>query len=1066
MLGKKELPFGKYKQYLIDYLRMQGVEAREGQVMNCPWHEDSTPSFSVFRGESGELAFNCFGCGRAGDIYKAVEYCTGETDAKKQFEEVERIFGNGESVVSTFVPASSEKEEPTFTPDPEAFKKLTDWLKTQTTDERIRHYFSQRMRDKTLGQSDSYPEEVLKNAVPFFYYWPGARIAEGALGKKTLFDAGIPFSNKDKDLPEEQRRVSWYHDGILAKSKEGFKLLYIDTRQEKPSQKRNPRQGVSYFPIPDDFPEGETVVLMEGEIDAILCHAIGIKAYSMGGVGGLTKKRIEKYIVGKDIPEIILFADNDKNLGSQKKYGLVPVTKDDHIRETVPENLIKLGYKGKIKVTVLPADCPYKDPDDAIRNRDYEIVRKAVREAKDYVRPLPLSQGAGDNGEKEEAKNADGGIFEKWDEIPLKFFKSLIKKFPYDEMENEDKIRLFSAAYKSCRDSRAIEALVEWSGNTISKSDIKQFAKDGPSPYDLEPLGVKYNVSAFIINKLMAMLVPASEILENNKIKKTIISIDYSTVQEETIKVFLDDKSEHTAAEIISQASCGNLMYHPVDKNNYAFNGINWMSVEGLAEPICQILSNILIDYLKRNTQLKEAIGAMLKRIRSRQFRQNVVKDFNEMPENIFDTNIVKFDAEPCKESYTFLDGVVYFRNGKIEYKREADRTEYRRGVLPYTIDEFKKAAEPKKFLDFINSDFYEPDEKTLALNPHRTADSLLYALSLIPSRNKKECYGMFFLGEGGTGKSTLCNLLEDLFIGFSYSIPKGLLVAQRAPFENPASATPQLAEFEGKLLAISQETRKGSLLISDVFKSITSGDTMSARFLHENLRRFNPTSQIIVASNYDPRFDGHDGAVVRRLLVFRFNINHRKNKDDARFADIKAYLRDEYPAILKLFAQKYIELQAKFGGKVPESQECINEKNNYVEDQETDTDNFVKLCLKITNYDNDSFVFSDQIYACYLRFLDRDESEQNSKDILTQKKLTGILKRDYQEFKANWKQKRPAGGGLPKWGFQHISFTELGLEYLSGRTAQNTGVQVSHNGPVTACTPPPDDNPFAEYPG
>lgn len=57
MLGKKELPFGKYKRYLIDYLRMQGVEAREGQVMNCPWHEDSTPSFSVFRGESGELAF-------------------------------------------------------------------------------------------------------------------------------------------------------------------------------------------------------------------------------------------------------------------------------------------------------------------------------------------------------------------------------------------------------------------------------------------------------------------------------------------------------------------------------------------------------------------------------------------------------------------------------------------------------------------------------------------------------------------------------------------------------------------------------------------------------------------------------------------------------------------------------------------------------------------------------------------------------------------------------------------------------------------------------------------------
>ena len=1061
MLGKKELPFSKYKQYLVDYLRMQGVEAKVGQVTNCPWHQDSTPSFSVFKGENGELAFNCFGCGRAGDIYKAVEYCTGETDAKKQFEEIERIFGNGENIVSSFVPASSEKEEVTFTPNPEAFEKLTDYLKSQTTSERVRYYFSQRMLDKTGGKSDHYPEEILEKAIPFFYYWPGAKIAEKALGKKTLFDAGIPFSNKDKDLPEEQRRVSWHHSGILAKSKEGFKLLYIDFSQEKPSQQRNPRQGVSYFPIPSDFPEGETVVLMEGEIDAIMCQAIGIKAYSMGGKGGLTKKRIEKYIVGKNIPEIILFADNDKDLGSQKKYGLIPVTKDDHIRETVPENLIKLGYTGKIKVTVLPADCPYKDPDDAIRNRDFEIVKKAIQEAKDYIRPIPPSQGAKDNAE--EIENSDGGIYEKWDTIPLKFFKSLVKKFPFDEMEDEDKIRLYSAAFKACPDSRAIEFLIEWSGNTVEKSDIKQFAKNGPSPYDFEPLGVKYNVSAFIINKLMSMLVPAGEILKNNEVKKTIITIDYASVKESSIKVFLDDKSEHTAAEIISQAACGNIMYHPVDKNNYAFNGINWISVEGLAEPICQILSNILIDYLKKNLQLKECISAILKRIRSRQFRQNVVKDFNEMPENIFDTNVVKFDAEACKESYTFLDGVVYYKNGKFEYKKEADRNEYRRCVLPYTMESFKKAQEPKKFLEFINSDFYEPDEKTLQINPHRTADSLLYALSLIPSRNKKECYGIFFLGEGGTGKSTLCSLLEDLFVGFSYSIPKGLLVAQRTPFENPASATPQLAEFEGKLLAISQETRKGSLLISDVFKSLTSGDTMSARFLHENLRRFNPTAQIIVASNYDPKFDGHDAAVIRRLLVFRFNINHRANKDDARFADIKTYLKDEYPAILKLLATKYIELQTKYGGKVPESQECINEKNNYVEDQETDTDNFVKLCLKITNYDNDSFVFSDQIYACYLRFLDRDMSEGNSKDILTQKKLTLILKRDYQEFKANWKQKRPQGGGLPKWGFQHISFTDLGLEYLSGKTSeQPQQVQVQQSGPITVYTPPPDDDPFA----
>lgn len=1043
------IDFNKYKNYLLDYFKMQNIDVRLNNLTKCPFHKDDTPSFNVFVTKDGTQEFNCFGCGKKGDIYKAVEYCTGETDVKAQYAEIDRIFGTGEYKPKAFTPQVYE-EKNTFKVDLNAFQTLTDFLKSQPkAKENILHYFELRAQIKTGGKLWKYPDEIMNKVAQYFLWYPGSKITEQAIGKEAMFASGIPYAKRDEAKPLLERSIAWRHSGIVAKSSEGYKLFYMDASDEHPSKKLNPLSGVSYFPIPSKLPEGKTIVLMEGEIDAILCQCIGIDAFSFGGKSGLTKNNIKKHIIGKNIPEIVLFADNDSDGGSQKKFGLLPVMPSDHIRETIPENLRKLGYTGKIRVCALPANGPYKDSDDAIRDGNFDIIRQTIENAIEYKDKNAL---IAQNDILTDAEKNDAALY---DILPLKFFKSLVKKFPYEEIDPTDRRALFCAFLKSCTDCRARIAIKEWTGNTAEDLELSDAYRDNiATPYDIISIGQKYNVSDYILQKLSALLTPATEILKNNPLKKTIVTLNYEKIDESTLKQFLETKSEHTAAELITQASDGNLMYHPLDKKNYAFNGINWMQLEGLAEPIFNILQNILVSALKKDKSLKNAVNEILKKIGARQYRSNIIKDFNEITQNIFDPNIAKFDSEASKESYTLKDGIIDFSGKKLFARYSAEKTEYRKTVLPYTVDEIMKAKTPQKFLDFINSDFYEPDEKTLAQNPVRTADTLLYALSLIPSRNKKECYGMFFLGEGGTGKSTLCNLMEDIFTGFSYSIPKGVLVAQKATTENPSAATPQIAEFEGKLLAISQETRKNSLLISDVFKTLTAGDSLSARFLHENLRRFNPTAQIIISSNYDPFFDSHDNAVVRRLLVFRFNINHRTNKSDEKFKKITEHLKDEYPAILKFLALRYIDLQQNHAGKVPESLECLNEKQAYVEDQESDVDNFVKTCLKITNYIDDSFVFTNQIYECYLKFFNRDSAE--TKDILTQKKLTGILKREYKEFKANWKQKRPHGNDLPQWGFQHISFTDLGLEYLQKSQEENLPL----NPPSAQYSTAPDEEP------
>ena len=74
---------------------------------------------------------------------------------------------------------------------------------------------------------------------------------------------------------EDPRELAWWHTGILAKSPDGMKLLYMNEKDFE-SMKVNPRTGVSFFPIPGELPTEKPVVLMEGEIDAILCQSIGI----------------------------------------------------------------------------------------------------------------------------------------------------------------------------------------------------------------------------------------------------------------------------------------------------------------------------------------------------------------------------------------------------------------------------------------------------------------------------------------------------------------------------------------------------------------------------------------------------------------------------------------------------------------------------------------------------------------------------------------------------------------------------------------------------------------------
>ena len=70
--------------------RLDGARMRAGRcIIHCPFHDDSTPSCSLFVADHGTLRFHCFGCGARGDVFDFIARGL-SLDRRRQFSKVLR----------------------------------------------------------------------------------------------------------------------------------------------------------------------------------------------------------------------------------------------------------------------------------------------------------------------------------------------------------------------------------------------------------------------------------------------------------------------------------------------------------------------------------------------------------------------------------------------------------------------------------------------------------------------------------------------------------------------------------------------------------------------------------------------------------------------------------------------------------------------------------------------------------------------------------------------------------------------------------------------------------------
>lgn len=997
--------FEQYKNRLIEYLRQKGIEAHKG-LIHClnPNHEDKNPSCELF-----DDHFVCYSgkCGIHGDIYDAVEILEGITDKAEQYKAIERAFGGNYTP-----PPTPIKTEERFIPDPNACTALEKYLAKNREAERMIRYFLTQRANANGGKLASYPSGVKDNLVKYFFYWPGIDIARAEIGMDVLRKAGVPLTNPKTGYS------SWAHSGVIIKLGSGYKLHFYENGV---CEKRGTKS-CSTFPMPGTIDATRPVILVEGEMDALACAASGIgNVFSAGGTNGLTAPKVKQYLL--HAPEIILFFDNDS--AGRKAAGLEAFDETDKRQTNIPEIILKAGFKGKIKIAVFPEQFLYKDQDAAIIAGKIDIVKKAIENAQEYTPP-------------QKKQKQTGNFWEAYDTVSIKRIQGLLKKIPLDVLDDKDIEPFIFACIKACGHSQIKQELAKWGAGP----ELLEKEND-TTPYFLIEACEKYGVSKYLRKEIEKALIPESEILKKIKLQKTVVDIDFTAMEtNDNALQFLATKGVRSAAQLVADVLKGKMIYVESEKKHYFFNGHTWTREPDVAGISYIILCNILRHFLKKRIGNKGEVYELLQKIEGRRFRVELVQDFSGLKPEVFRESVL-FDGPTVKESLTLLDGVMDFSGNKIVF-RKSEPEEYRRELLPYKTESVEKALNPDKFLEFMKSNF--KNEETL--------QTLMYYLSLIPSRNTQYKYGGIFIGKTHTGKTTTIELLKDIYINMLERLPSDVLVSQNRRRLSGNEATPYIARLEGKGAAIAQETERNGYLNNALWKELTGGDTLTARGLYKEPHDFIPTSQIIMCTNHSPRFDAHDEATIDRMIVIPFSVQHKKGEKGTKsLSTILKSIKEEYPAIIKHFAQTYIDLKYNHEGAIPLSEECKNYKQNYVKEQETDLDKFVNDNLE---FDMSGTAY-EKVQTVYERYLAYYNLSADDKEALTRNKFVRYLKHDYLEI--NYKQKKINGN-------PELCFFNVKLKPYEGKTEQpslddSQNQTVYNNTTIDYSQEPPDENPF-----
>ena len=234
-----------------------------------------------------------------------------------------------------------------------------------------------------------------------------------------------------------------------------------------------------------------------------------------------------------------------------------------------------------------------------------------------------------------------------------------------------------------------------------------------------------------------------------------------------------------------------------------------------------------------------------------------------------------------------------------------------------------------------------------------------------------------FLYGLGANGKSVFCEMLIRLLGDYAVAVSPDLLMLRRH------SGIPNdVARLRVVRVALMNETAQGARFDEAKLKDLTGGDTLTARFLHQEFFDFRPSHRILIRGNHKPSIAGTDDGIWRRLRLVPFSVQIPADEQDR---DLLRKLESELSGILNWALVGCREWQAH-GLKPPPI--IVEAVRQYREESDT-LGRFIVECCETRKLGQ---VKSSVLFKCYQDFCEAaGERWTASKDLPAEMERRGF---------------------------------------------------------------------------
>jgi len=370
------------------------------------------------------------------------------------------------------------------------------------------------------------------------------------------------------------------------------------------------------------------------------------------------------------------------------------------------------------------------------------------------------------------------------------------------------------------------------------------------------------------------------------------------------------------------------------------------------------------VKELKTQELLKKMFNILMGNLRiveDETLRNEYMNNAYKLKDYFYRSNIIK-DARTSYPIYANeLDAninLLNLKNGTLDLetmefkKHSADDL-----ITKISNVDYKENAKSPLWQKFINDIMQGDIEKIKFLQR-----ALGYALT---GETIEDCMFIFYGATTRNGKSTLLETIAKVLGDYGETSKPDTIELKDKTGGKPSE---DIARLQGKRFVQMAESEKSLILASALVKTLTGGDTINARFLHQNSFDFKPQFKIYFNTNYLPTIN--DPALFQsgRIKVIPFERHFSEAEQDK---DLKHKLatKENLTAVLQWLIEGYRDWR-KNGLNMPKVVE--NATQEYRKEQDI-IFQFISECFEDA-YREDDYVTTNKAYDAYKNFCIRNK--------------------------------------------------------------------------------------------